>query len=231
MSQQRKFPTAMRARLRLCAALLAASGAVAAQDDGTAQDPPLPTETAPPVLLPAPPVSVETDGALDTTVDATQPPAPEPAPLTESDDDFIDAALAAGQKEVAAAALARTRAADEEVRAFAAMLETDHRANNDELVALRAGTDSPTSLVDAAAADSGISDLEGRNSVEFDGAWLQWQAAAHANAIALFRRAADNTSYSEAVRKFALATLPTLQQHADRIASLRSAHAAADDDG
>jgi putative membrane protein len=231
VSNERNLPAAMNPRLRLCAALLAATGAVAAQD-GTAtlpaptQDPPPPPSETAPLLLPAPPVRVEADGALDTTVDATQPPAPEPAPLTESDDDFIDAALAAGQKEVAAAALARARAADDEVRALAAMLETDHRANNDELVALRAGTTSPTSMVDAAATDAGISNLEGRDSGEFDAAWLEWQAAAHANAIARYRRAADTTTYSEAVRKFALATLPTLQQHADRIAALRSAHAA-----
>jgi len=207
----------MSRRMVLLATLLAAAGA-AAQAGAAA-----------PAMLPPPPIEIlpaDDDGALDRTADATQPPAPESAPLTDGDDRFIDAALAAGQKAVAASALARSRAADEEIRELAAALESDHRSTNDQLVELRAGTDSPTSTIDAAVGDPDIADLEALPSAEFDAEWLLWQAAAHANALALFARTADGATHSEAVRRFAIDTLPTLQAHADRIAALRSARAA-----
>jgi putative membrane protein len=196
----------------LLAAMLAAAGAASAQ-------------VVEPAPLPPPAAGSDRDDALDNTVDATQPPPPEDAPLTDTDDSFIDAALKAGQKEIAAAQLARDRAVDQAVRELAAMLETEHRAANDALVGLRAGTTSPTSTLDAADGDAGLLDLKSLRSGDFDGAWLDWQAGAHAISIARFERTAANAAHSDAVRKFAQDMLPTLRMHADRIAVLRGERA------
>ncbi|KFN50171.1 DUF4142 domain-containing protein [Arenimonas composti] len=190
--------------------------------DGRQVDP-LPTNP-PPAMQPP----VDEDGSVATAVDTTQPPAPEPAPLTSDDATFLAAAIASGEREVSASRLARTAAADEEVREFAARLEREHAAANADLDALRGGSAASRVAPSAPRSEAGLVGLRTLPSTEFDAAWLRWQADEHTMAIALFERASADAAHSEAVRRAAAGRLPQLRLHAARVAELQRRIAIAD---
>ena len=132
---------------------------------------------------------------------------------------FIADALASGEREIAAAALARERAGDPAVKAFAARLAADHAQLDDRLRKLPSA--------DAAVEPRGtpehpeMAKLRALEGEAFDAAWLALQERDHREAIRVFERASTSPALDTSVRSAATEALSTLREHADAVADLR----------
>lgn len=135
------------------------------------------------------------------------------ADLAESDARFLQAAAGGGMFEVQAAELAKKRAHDAQVKAYAAKMLEDHRAVNAELktlaaskqVALPAKPDEPDRAT--------LEQLQDRTGAAFDQLYVEKAALdAHAMANRLYETAAKESEDAQ-IRDFAAKTLPVLAEH------------------
>lgn len=132
----------------------------------------------------------------------TRPPATMP---------FLTSANRAGQMEIAVASMAQRQAKNPRVKAYAQMLESDHRQANQQL-------DVMASLKGVTlAADQGMSPLDAVARLQnlkghaFDVAYIDQMIEDHVQAIKDFQQAAAGTDAD--VGAFASKMLPTLQKH------------------
>lgn len=138
---------------------------------------------------------------------------------------FLEQARAFNRFSIESGRLGAERAADADVRAFATRLAEDHLEIERKLAALGSdGTVPKTSeMPDAAliADPSGLlAEIEAAEGGGFDAAFLDAQAEAIGEAMTLF------TSFSQVadhagLRDFAMAALPTLQEHQLAVAELQ----------
>jgi putative membrane protein len=140
--------------------------------------------------------------------------APGTAPAISSGDaEFVQKAAESGHAEVAAGELARAKAADEDVREFAAQMVTDHTTGNEELAGIAAekGIEVPTSP--GSGHDTMKDQLDSASGAAFDRVYVeQFGVAAHKAAVDLFTDQATNGSDPELVA-FAQKMLPTIEHH------------------
>jgi putative membrane protein len=148
-----------------------------------------------------PPAAATTAGAM-----------PAAGPITDTS--FYEQALAAGDKEIAAAKLAEKNGSAK-VKDYAKMLVTDHTAMGAKVKAA-AGKDvtAPTTPPDTSA-------LDGKTGKDFDTAFLDQMVTDHQNAVALFDNASKNASTDKA-KKLASDALPKLQKHLDEAQKLQT---------
>ncbi len=144
-------------------------------------------------------------------------PAEAVAPATVTDPaQFATLASSSNMFEIQSSELALERGSTDEVRAFAEQMIADHtKAGEDMTAAAEAEGVAPAAALDPkhqAMLDS-LAALEGE---EFDAAYTEAQIAAHDEAVALFEGYASGGP-DGALRDFAAATLPTLQQHQTHI--------------
>lgn len=133
--------------------------------------------------------------------------------LAEPDARFLQAAAGSGMFEVRAAELATTRAADGDVKAFAARMREQHRAMNAELKTL-AERKQVKLPAEPSEPDRGTLDqLSNRNGADFDALYIEKAAVdAHTTANRLFETAARQSEDPQ-VRDFAVRSLPLLAEH------------------
>ncbi|WP_231907042.1 DUF4142 domain-containing protein [Cupriavidus sp. D384] len=128
---------------------------------------------------------------------------------------FLRKAAMAGTLEIDASNLAQSRASSPVVKSFATQMIQDHRAADAKLKqqAQRLGVQVPaTPLQKDQQALTRLGQLKG---AEFDRAYAQQIGVdAHQDAVALFRKAADDAR-DDGVKSFARQTLPTLEHHLD----------------
>lgn len=144
---------------------------------------------------------------------AAIPPAVDAASKVTDAEMFVNRAALSNIFEIRSSELALEKSKDPKVLDFAKRMIADHMAATEKLGAAAASAEmtlTPPSEVDASRADE-MDRLRGATT-EFDALYLQMQAAAHDEAIALF------TSYStegdsEPLKSFAAETLPILVQH------------------
>jgi len=123
--------------------------------------------------------------------------------------------------EIETSSLALTKAETDEVEQFAQRMIDDHTQASAELLVLASseGIAVPTTLPQEKQAIANR--LGGLTGVAFDKDYMNVQVAAHLEAVALFKQAADELDDAE-LRAFAAANLPVLQSHLQMALDLKA---------
>ena len=163
--------------------------------------------------------TVETDLPVTLPDPGSVPSADPQSRLDTPDAVFIADALRDAAMQIAAAALAKDRAEDAEVRLLAERIGDDHETLTDRLKNL---TES-----DAATEPRGqpvhpeMDRLRALEDEAFDAAWLAVQEKHHRSVIDKFERAAASPALEVPVKSAAAEALTTLRANADAIRDLR----------
>jgi putative membrane protein len=140
------------------------------------------------------------------------------APVTQPQD-FADKAASANMFEIESSKLALQAVEDADVKAFAQKMIEDHSAAGEKIK--QAATDEnvtvPTEMGQMEQAM--LTDLKSMTGAEFQKAYVDDQVKGHDQAVALFQGYADGGP-DGALKDFAAATLPTLQEHQSMIHKL-----------
>lgn len=173
------------------------------------------------------PKTEETKGAATPSEQAATPDAnpaatvPTPADETKAD---VFAAKAADSDlfEVEAAKLAAKRSTNAEVKKFAAMMETAHAKSTASLKAAIAASGAAITLPTALSADAqeDLDDLTKADDKDFDKKYADSQVDAHQAALNLLQRYAQDGD-TPAIKAFAAATAPTVQEHLNHAEGLK----------
>lgn len=132
---------------------------------------------------------------------------------------FATKAAQAGNAEVAAGMLAKTKATNEDVKGFADKMVADHSAANDELAnaATKSSIVLPTDIsIEQKAAAERLSTFSG---AEFDHAYVEQMVKDHSDAVDLFRAEAAEGKDPN-MKAFAQKTLPTIEMHLEMAKNL-----------
>jgi putative membrane protein len=133
---------------------------------------------------------------------------------------FVTKAAQDGMTEVEVGKLAQSKAQSPEVKKFAERMVKDHGKANTELETIAAGKSLQVPKKLDAEHQSMVQELSGKSGAEFDSAYSQHMAKAHAKAVALFE-SASKLDDSE-LAAFAKKTLPTLKEHKQMADGLKS---------
>lgn len=137
---------------------------------------------------------------------------------TAADRQFVAAASAAGEAEVALGRTAAQRASDPLVREYARTMVNDYARAIDRLARLASEKGLRTAMP-TAEQQTALHRLEQLAGEQFDREYLRIERRAHADEIELFRTQAG-VSGDFAIKRFAAAELPTLEQHQKLAATL-----------
>jgi putative membrane protein len=153
------------------------------------------------------------------------PAATIPTPTNEaSAPGFVTAAANSDRFEVEAGQLARQRSHNPQVRAFAQMMITAHTATTRELTS--ALHEANSTLTPPAQLPNNLTDdlnhLRQASDADFDLAYMNGQVDGHQNALNVMQRYAQDGDVP-AVRAFAAATAPHVQEHLTRAREIRDA--------
>lgn len=157
-----------------------------------------------------------TDATSNTSTDATSSTAPSTTNVVtdEKSADFLKKVTNSGMAEVQLAKLAQQKATIDAVKNFAAMLERDHTAVNDQVKNL-AGQRNVT--LPASPSDDKqkmYTDMEKMTGKAFDKEYISMMVKSHNEGISLFEDTKSNASDVD-VKNFADKTLPALKMHLD----------------
>jgi len=166
-----------------------------------------------------PPTFPETRSAgTATSPDST----PEPMPRKVDDKKFVKESALGGLAEVEMGKLATQKASSDAVKQFGQRMVDDHSKANEQLkqAAAKSNIEVPASL--DSKHQSRIDKLAKLSGPEFDKAYLKDQVKDHENDVDKFKDEAQNGSDPN-VKQFAMATLPTLQEHLSAVKDLKKA--------
>lgn len=132
------------------------------------------------------------------------------AQLDKKDREFMEKAAAGGMMEVEVGKIAEQKAQNADVKSFGSMLNSDHTAANQELMALaqKKGVTLPTAL--PKKEQKTVDKLS--KSKNFDKDFTKDAVSDHKKDIKEFEKEAKNGKDAD-VKAFAEKTLPTLQKH------------------
>ena len=135
------------------------------------------------------------------------------------DSSFIKSAAEGGMSEVELGQLAQQKATNPAVKDFGAMMVTDHTAANDKLKTLAASKqvalpESPSLMQKASK-----SKLDMMSGDSFDKSYVKGMIDDHKADIKEFQKEATEGKDPE-VKAFAVATLPTLKKHLQKIQAI-----------
>lgn len=173
------------------------------------------------------PKADETKGAATPSEQAATPDAnpaatvPTPADETKADV-FAMKAADSDMFEVEAAKLAAKRSTNAEVKKFAGMMEKAHMKSTESLKAAIAASGAAITLPMALSADAQgkLDDLTKADDKDFDKKYADSQVDAHQAALNLLQRYAQDGD-TPAVKAFAAATAPTVQEHLNMAEGLK----------
>jgi len=132
----------------------------------------------------------------------------------EKSSEFLKKVTNAGMAEIQLAKLAQQKATIDAVKNFAAMLERDHTAVNQQVKTL---ADQRNVALPAAISDDKqkmYTDMEKMTGKAFDKDYISMMIKAHGDGISLFEDTRSNASDID-VKNFADKTLPALKMHLD----------------
>jgi putative membrane protein len=171
----------------------------------------------------------ETQGAATPAEQAAtpsaNPAATVPTPSNEATAaDFVPKAAASDMFEIQAGQLAEKRATNPDVKAFAAMMVRDHTKSSAALKKAIADSGQNITLPTALPSDkqTALNDLTNADVQAFDRRYMEGQVDAHQQALNLLQRYAQDGDVP-AIKAWAAATAPTVQQHYDRARAIRDA--------
>ncbi|HEY5808167.1 MAG TPA: DUF4142 domain-containing protein [Povalibacter sp.] len=135
---------------------------------------------------------------------------------------FVVQAALINMTEIETGGLTQTRSGSAAVKEFGSRLVKDHRAALAKLKTIAAeGKISLPGELDPE--HQGLRDeLAGLEGPAFDEKFVAAMASGHNKALTLFKTAADSDKLTPALRNYASATLPTLQQHAQMAHQLQA---------
>jgi putative membrane protein len=202
----------MKTILPIAAALLFAGGSLAIAQDTSGQ----------------------TDQSGQTTVkplednSASQATAPMAAETKVDTATFVKKVPSSNEFEIQSSKLALDKASADDVKKFAQQMVDDHtKAGEDFKAALeRVETTSattPSGSMLQPEQQKMLDELKGLSGDEFQARYIDMQAQAHKDAVAMFSAYA-NSGDDPALKEFAKKTLPTLQMHEEHVKELQSAH-------
>ena len=173
------------------------------------------------------PKADETKGAATPAEQAATPDAnpsatvPTPSDETKADV-FAMKAADSDMFEIEAAKLAAKRSTNAEVKKFAAMMQPAHMKSTESLKAAIAASGAAITLPMALSADaqSKLDDLTKADDKDFDKKYADSQVDAHQAALNLLQRYAQDGD-TPAVKAFAAATAPTVQEHLNHAEGLK----------
>lgn len=140
--------------------------------------------------------------------------------VNSSDADFAVNAANGGMSEVELGKLASEKATNAEVKAFGAMMASDHAKANEQLMALAEAkhiTLPPTVADEQAKVKN---ELSTKSGAEFDKAYVDVQVKDHKKTVDLFEEASKNATDPD-LKTFAVKTLPTLKAHLVKIQKIQ----------
>jgi putative membrane protein len=130
----------------------------------------------------------------------------------KADSAFVTEAASGGMMEVQLGQLTQKQATSSAVKQFGQRMVTDHSKANKQLekVASQGGLTPPAELMPKH--QQAVSQLSSKSGSEFDKAYMSEMVKDHAEDVRKFEDA-SKSAHSEAVRKFAKQTMPTLEKH------------------
>jgi putative membrane protein len=173
------------------------------------------------------PKTNETEGAATPAEQAATPDANPAATVPTPADEtvaatFVAKAAATDMYEVEAAKLAATRSTNAEVKKFAAMMEKAHTKTTEDLKAAIAASGTaitpPTTL--PADLQDKLDDLNKASNEDFDKTYADDQVDVHQAALNLMQRYAQDGD-TAAIKAFAAATAPAVQEHLNQAEGLK----------
>lgn len=161
----------------------------------------------------------------DAGAPAAQAPAPEPAAAAAPSmaaADYVAAAAVHDLYQIEAARIAQDRSQNEEVKAFAALVSTDHAKSATDLKTAVSQSGQTLTIPAALPPDrqAQVEALNAATPTDFDAVWLTQQVQAHERALALHQRYA-RTGDVAGLKTFAEATAPAVQRRLDQVRQLR----------
>jgi putative membrane protein len=141
---------------------------------------------------------------------------------------FVKTVPGANMFEIESSKLALEKASADDVKSFAQQMITDHtKAGEDFKAALEkvetTASTKPAGQAMDAKMQGMMDELKAASGDDFQARYIQMQAEAHKEAVALFTAYA-NSGDDPALKEFAKATLPTLQMHEKHVKDLQAAH-------
>ena len=158
-----------------------------------------------------------TDTSTTTTTTTSTDPSPNTAASVVTDEKsstFLMKAANSGMAEVQLAKLAQQKATIDAVKSFAAMLEKDHSAANDQVKNLAGQRNVSLPASPSEDKQKMYTDMEKMTGKAFDREYISMMVKSHNDGINLFEDTRSNASDID-VKNFADKTLPTLKMHLD----------------
>jgi len=153
-------------------------------------------------------------------------PAGDAAPMMTMDrSTFVSVVSSANEFEIISSEVALKNGESAELKQAAEMIIADHKKAGDKLKAIleAKGAPLPSPIVLAPKHRKMLDQLQAAKGKDFDSLYLDMQAQAHMEAIALFRTYAG-VGDDQTVGGFAKETLPSLETHLAHIKMLVAAH-------
>jgi len=153
--------------------------------------------------------STSTNTATDANVSTTNS-----VVTDEKSSEFLKKVTNSGMAEIQLAKLAQQKATIDAVKSFAAMLERDHTAVNQQV---KSFADQRNVALPATISDDKqkmYNDMDKMTGKAFDKDYISMMIKAHGDGISLFEDTRSNASDID-VKNFADKTLPTLKMHLD----------------
>ncbi len=156
-----------------------------------------------------------TDTSTTTTTSTDANPTTTTSVVTdEKSSAFLVKAANSGIAEVQLAKLAQQKATIDAVKSFAAMLEKDHSAANDQVKNLAGQRNVSLPASPSEEKQKMYTDMEKMTGKAFDKEYISMMVKSHNDGINLFEDTRSNASDID-VKNFADKTLPTLKMHLD----------------
>ena len=157
-----------------------------------------------------------TDSATTTSTDATSSTSSGTTNVVtdEKSSSFLTKVTNSGMAEVQLAKLAQQKATIDAVKNFAAMLEKDHAAVNDQVRTLAGQRNVSLPATPSDDKQKMYSDMEKMTGKAFDKEYISMMVKSHNDGISLFDDTKNNSTDID-VKNFADKTLPALKMHLD----------------
>lgn len=137
--------------------------------------------------------------------------------------DFAKTVMSSDRFEIGSSEMAATKATAEDVKSFAAAMIKDHEKAETDLKAALGSQAAPAATEMAPKHAAMLKQLEAAEGADFQTLYIDMQAQAHREAVALFRTYAKSGDTADVVA-FAKATLPALEGHLMHVTELVKAH-------
>ena len=140
--------------------------------------------------------------------------------VDKDDAKFATSAANAGLAEVALGQLASEKATNAKVKAFGAMMVTDHTKANNELIEIAKKKNISLPTEPDAEHQQKKTDLAAKTGADFDKAYVDAMVDGHKKVASMFEDAAKNCKDAD-LKAFAEKTLPTIKSHLAEIEGIQ----------